>query len=112
MGTRQWMRPYPPGMSGELTPAQFMAKWSKATLPGRAASGEHFIDLCRMLGQPTPGEHDATGAECVFERGVPVTGSSLKGSRGARGLADVWRAMIWPSGGGSLIRACWGIWCR
>ena len=47
-------------MSGQLTPAQFVSKWSKVTLPERAASQEHFIDLCRMLAQPTPAEHDAT----------------------------------------------------
>lgn len=34
-----------------MTPAQFVAKWSRAKLPERAASHEHFIDLCRMLGQ-------------------------------------------------------------
>ncbi|MEE9294590.1 MAG: DNA methyltransferase [Phycisphaerae bacterium] len=77
-------------MSIQLTPAQFVAKWSKVRLPERAASQEHFIDLCRMLGQPTPAEHDATGAEYTFEKGVPVTGPASKGSRGERGFADVW----------------------
>ena len=72
-------------MSGEVTPAQFVAKWSKTALPERAASQEHFIDLCRMLGQPTPAEHDATGAEYTFEKGVAVTGPASRGARGARG---------------------------
>ena len=55
--------------------AQFIAKWSKVSLPERAASQEHFIDLCRMLGQPTPAEHDATCAEYTFEKGVAVQGA-------------------------------------
>ena len=77
-------------MSGQLTPAQFVAKWSKVTLPERAASQEHFIDLCRMLGQPTPAEQDATGAEYTFEKGVAVTGPASRGTCGERGFADVW----------------------
>jgi hypothetical protein len=48
--------------AGKMTPAQFVAKWSPVKLPERAASQEHFIDLCRLLGQPTPAEQDATGA--------------------------------------------------
>jgi hypothetical protein len=48
-------------MAQRLSPAQFIAKWSPVTLSERAASHEHFIDLCRMLGQPTPADHDATG---------------------------------------------------
>ncbi len=73
-----------------LSPQQFVAKWSRVELPERAASQEHFIDLCRMLGQPTPAEHDATGAEYTFEKGVTVTGSASRGSRGDAGFADVW----------------------
>jgi hypothetical protein len=36
-----------------MTPARFIAKWSRSELSERAASQEHFIDLCRLLGQPT-----------------------------------------------------------
>ena len=60
-----------------MNPAEFVAKWSPVELPERAASQEHFIDLCRLLGQPTPAEHDATGAEYTFEKGVAVTGPRL-----------------------------------
>ena len=35
-----------------MTPAQFIAKWERVTLPERAASQEYFTDLCRLLGQP------------------------------------------------------------
>jgi len=73
-----------------MTPTEFIAKWSRVDLPERAASQEHFIDLCRLLGQPTPAEHDATGAEYTFEKGVAVTGPASRGSQGASGFADVW----------------------
>lgn len=76
--------------SGQLSPIDFVAKWSRVELSERAASHEHFLDLCRMLGQPTPAQHDATGAEYTFEKGVTVTGSASIGSRGDFGFADVW----------------------
>ncbi|MBN1343267.1 MAG: class I SAM-dependent DNA methyltransferase [Phycisphaerae bacterium] len=77
-------------MPSELTPAQFVVKWSRVSLTERAASQEHFIDLCRMLGQPTPAEHDATGAEYTFEKGVTVTDAASRGSSGQHGFADAW----------------------
>ena len=36
----------------------------------RAAAQEHFIDLCRMLGVPTPNEADPTGDWYAFEKGA------------------------------------------
>ncbi len=77
-------------MAQQFGPAQFIAKWSRADLSERAASQEHFIDLCRMLGQPTPAEQDATGAEYTFEMGVTPTAGASRGSAGERGFADVW----------------------
>ena len=79
-----------PSPGSGMTPAAFVAKWRPVRLPERAASQEHFIDLCRLLGQPTPAEHDATGAEYTFEKGVPVTGRASRGSGGEFGFADVW----------------------
>ena len=73
-----------------MTPARFIAKWARTALAERAASQEHYLDLCRLLGQPTPAEHDATGAEYTFEKGVAVTGGASRGTRGERGFADVW----------------------
>ena len=73
-----------------MTPAQFVAKWSPVELSERAASHEHFLDLCRLLGQPTPAEHDATGAEYTFEKGVAVTDGASLGAKGDFGYADVW----------------------
>jgi len=63
---------------------------SRTALPERAASQEHFIDLCRLLGQATPAEQDATGKEYTFEKGVAVTDAASRGSKGRHGFADVW----------------------
>jgi hypothetical protein len=76
-------------MAETITPAQFVAEWSRVDLPERAASQKHFIDLCRLLGQPTPAEQDATGAQYTFEKGVTVTGPASRGSAGQYGYADV-----------------------
>jgi hypothetical protein len=73
-----------------MTPAAFVTNGSRVDLPERAASQEHFIDLCRLLGQPTPAEHDATGGEYALEKGVEVAGGARKGAKGDRGFADVW----------------------
>jgi len=76
--------------TGGLTWAGFIEKWSRTTLPERAASQEHFLDLCRLLNQPTPAEFDAAGTEYAFEKGVSVTGAASRGSKGDAGYADVW----------------------
>ena len=76
--------------SGGLTPAEFIAKWAPVRLCERAASQEHFLDLCRLLNQPTPAELDATGAEYTFEKGVSVTDAASRGAKGSGGYADVW----------------------
>jgi hypothetical protein len=66
-----------------VTPAEFALKWMGSTQTERAAAQEHFIDLCRMLGVPTPNE-DPTGADYAFEKGVEKIG-------GGGGFADVWK---------------------
>ena len=71
-------------MTLSLTPQAFIAKWKPADLSERAACQEHFIDLCRMLGHPTPAEADPTGEQYTFERGVEK-------SEGGNGWADVWK---------------------
>lgn len=77
--------------TGRLTPQQFIAKWSEAQLSERAASQEHFLDLCALLGQPTPAGYDSTGAEYTFEKAVAsVTDAASAGSKGERGFVDVW----------------------
>jgi type II restriction/modification system DNA methylase subunit YeeA len=67
-----------------LTPAEFAKKWAGSTRTERAASQEHFIDICRMVGVPTPNEADSTGERYAFEKGAEKTG-------GGGGFADVWR---------------------
>jgi hypothetical protein len=77
--------------SGGLTPEEFVLKWSKAQLTERAASHEHFIDLCHLLGQPTPAQADSTGEDYCFEKHVKVVGAASKGSKGDAGFVDVWK---------------------
>jgi type II restriction/modification system DNA methylase subunit YeeA len=68
----------------QLTPQQFTAKWTASTLKERSAAQEHFIDLCRVLDEPTPAQADPHGEWFCFERGAKKTG-------GGDGWADVWR---------------------
>ena len=35
-----------------MTPNDFITKWRASELKERSASQEHFIDLCRLLGEP------------------------------------------------------------
>lgn len=70
--------------------AEFIKKWSKSQLSERAASQEHFLDLCRLLGVKTPAEIDPTGDTFTFEKGARVSAPASIGSKGDRGWADVW----------------------
>jgi hypothetical protein len=67
-----------------MTPAAFAVKWRNSSNTERAASQEHFIDLCGMLEVPTPNEADPDGEWYAFEKGVEKTG-------GGDGWADVWK---------------------
>ncbi|MDE0126754.1 MAG: hypothetical protein OXN97_19485 [Bryobacterales bacterium] len=67
-----------------MTPNEFIAKWHASELKERSAAQEHFIDLCRLLGEPTPADADPKGDRYCFERGA------LKDS-GGKGWADVWK---------------------
>src|SRR3954468_13125969 len=81
-----------PGDRGAAEDAQqFVEKWSRSELSERAASHEHFLDLCRLLGQPTPAEADSTGEDYCFEKHVKVVRSASKGSKGDAGFVDVWK---------------------
>ena len=70
-----------PGISA----AAFAAKWRDNARREHASSQEHFIDLCRLLGVPTPNEADPTGESYTFEAGAERL------STGRRGWADVWK---------------------
>ena len=67
-----------------MTPGDFIAKWRASELKESSAAQEHFIDLCRLLGEPTPAEADPTGERYCFERGA-------RKDTGGDGWADVWR---------------------
>ena len=63
---------------------EFAMKWGRAQLSESAASQEHFLDICRLVGEPTPAEADPSGEFFTFEK-------RLKKETGAPGFADVWR---------------------
>ena len=67
-----------------MIPGEFIAKWHASELKERSAAQEHFIDLCRLLGEPTPAEADPTGDHYCFERGAAK-------DSGGGGWADVWK---------------------
>ena len=67
-----------------MTPGEFIAKWRSSELKESSASQEHFIDLCRLLGEPTPAEADPKGDWYCFERGA-------RKDTGGDGWADVWK---------------------
>jgi len=67
-----------------MTPRDFIRKWQTADLKERSAAQEHFIDLCRLLGEPTPAEADPKGEWYCFEKGASKLG-------GGEGWADVWK---------------------
>jgi len=73
-----------------MTPRAFVEKWAHATAKESAASQQHFLDLCRLLGHPTPIEADPEGKTFTFEAGATK-------HSGGQGWADVWKrgAFAW-----------------
>ena len=67
-----------------MTADEFIAKWRASALKERSGSQEHFIDLCRLLDEPTPAEADPSGETYCFERGA-------RKDSGGEGWADVWK---------------------
>ena len=67
-----------------MTPGEFIAKWRDSELKERSGSQEHFIDLCRLLGEQTPAQADPIGDRYCFERGA-------RKDTGGDGWADVWK---------------------
>ncbi|WVT72141.1 DNA methyltransferase [Sinorhizobium chiapasense] len=67
-----------------MEPKDFIQKWSNSSLKERAAAQEHFLDLCRLLGEPTPAEADPSGLDYGFEVGATKT-------TGGKGFADVFK---------------------
>ena len=71
-------------MPTKLSAREFVDKWRSVELKERSASQEHFLDLCHLIGHPTPVESDPTGATFCFEAGATKM-------RGGQGWADVWK---------------------
>ncbi len=74
-----------------LTPHAFVAKWRANRAKERSAAQEHFIDLCRMLGEPTPNDVNTAnpdGERYAFEKGA---NKQLGGPIAKQGWADVWK---------------------
>ena len=67
-----------------MTPRKLIDKWRTADLKERSGSQEQFIDLCRLLGEPTPAEADPKGESYCFERGA-------RKDTGGDGWADIWK---------------------
>ena len=53
-----------------LTPQDFIAKWKRVTGRERQIAREHFLDLCQLVGHPTPSEYDPAGTRFAFEMGT------------------------------------------
>ena len=73
---------YPFYNAGMTTPAEFVQKWAASKRGERAVAQPHFIDLCRLLGEPTPNEADPSGDFYAFEKGARKPDGE--------GFADVW----------------------
>ncbi len=71
-------------MGNGMTAGEFIDRWRKVTQTEKAVSQSHFIDVCRLLGEPTPIEADLEGDEYCFERGA-------RKDSGGGGWADVWK---------------------
>jgi type II restriction/modification system DNA methylase subunit YeeA len=67
----------------DLSIPEFVARWQRSTLSERSAAQQHFINLCEILGQPSPAQVDQEGDTYTFEKGVTK-------SSGGDGFADVW----------------------
>ncbi len=74
-----------------MTPEEFVEKWRQTELSEIAASHEHFIDICHMLGELTPAYADPEGTNFCFEKAVTVIAPASKGSKGDSGFVDVWK---------------------
>jgi type II restriction/modification system DNA methylase subunit YeeA len=82
-----------------MTAAEFRRKWSRNQSKESAAYQEHFNDLCRLLGQPTPNEADPSGSDFFcFQKRVVKDAELFElhetpdaSEPTERGFADVWK---------------------
>lgn len=52
-----------------MNPYEFSRKWGLSQLRERAGSQEHFIDICRLIGELTPAEADLNGGFFTYVPG-------------------------------------------
>ena len=71
-------------MANGLTAAEFIDKWRAVALNERSVAHEHFLDLCRLLGEQTPVEADPDQEWYRFEK-------VARKDSGGDGWADVWK---------------------
>ena len=57
-----------------MTPEVFIQKWRGVELSERAASQDHFNELCELLEIKKPTDDDPTGERFAFEKPVPNAG--------------------------------------
>ena len=82
-----------------MTAAEFKKKWGRSMAKETASYQEHFIDLCRLLEQPTPNEADPSGSDFFcFQKRVVKDAELFElhetpdaGEPAERGFADVWK---------------------
>ena len=63
---------------------RFIQKWEQNAQKESSASKEHFVDLCHLLGVPTPNDPGSGPESYCFEKSLTKTG-------GKAGFADVWK---------------------
>jgi hypothetical protein len=82
-----------------MTWAEFKKTWQRFTGKETSAYQEHFNDLCRLLGQPTPNEADPSGTDFFcFQKRVVKDAELFElhetpdaSEPHERGFADVWK---------------------
>ncbi|HHY58269.1 MAG TPA: class I SAM-dependent DNA methyltransferase [Chloroflexi bacterium] len=70
-------------MTTTRTPEAFVATWRGNTSTERQVYQQHFLDLCALVGHPTPVQLDPENKFFTFEAGAAKQG-------GGNGYADVW----------------------
>ena len=73
-----------PSAAPSLTPAEFAHKWQGVTTTERASAQAQFIDICRLLGEPTPHDADPTGEVVTAS---PMSGSAATSPGSTRASA-------------------------
>lgn len=66
-----------------MHPVEFQRKWRDVRVKERSGAQEHFLDLCHVVGVPTPAEADPAGEFYAFEKGAEKLA-------GGGGWTDVW----------------------